>query len=176
MSSSLKAFFNVTIGFLPLILLWSIEGKIGLVLGFVCVLMLLIKGIINKNIGIMSRVLLAYFSISNIIYFYLNIDSVLQHKYLTSYIVLALTGFISIMLGKPYTMYEARSGYDKEFGKSPLFIEVNILITKIWTVIYLINVMIQLTGHNIMTVVIMNMILVIGIILSITIPGAFPEV
>ena len=90
------------------------------------------KGVckINKNIGIMSRVLLAYFTISNIFYFYLNIDSILQYKYLSSYIVLALTGFISCSFGKPYTMYEARSVYGKEFWNSSLFIEVNILITK----------------------------------------------
>jgi Na+-transporting NADH:ubiquinone oxidoreductase subunit NqrB len=137
---------------------------------------LLIKDIINKNIGIMSRVLLVYFTISNIFYFYLKMDSVIQYKYLTSYVVLALTGFISIRLGRPYTMYEARSGYSKEFGKSSLFIEVNVVITKIWATIYLINAIIELAGHNIMTIIIMNGLVIIGIILSIIIPGALPEV
>lgn len=176
MSSNLKAFFNVTLSFLPLIFLWSISSKLGLVLGFVSVLMLLIKEIINKNVGIMSRVLLAYFIISMICYFYLKMDFVIQYKYLTSYIVLALTGFISIMLKKPYTMYEARSGYSKDFGNSPLFIEVNTVITKIWATIYLINAIIELAGHNIMTVIIMNSLVIIGMILSIMIPGSFPEV
>lgn len=176
MSSNLKAFLNVTLGFLPLILLWSISSKLVLVLGFASVLMLLIKEIINKNIGIMSRVLLVYFTISNIFYFYLKIESVLQYKYLTSYVVLALTGFISIMLRKPYTMYEARSGYSKDFGASPLFIEVNAVITKIWAIIYLINAIIESTGHNILNIIIINSLVIIGIILSIVIPGSFPEV
>lgn len=176
MSSNLKAFFNVNLSFFPLILLWSISGKLALVLGFASVLMLLIKGIINKNIGIMVMVLFAYFIISNLFYFYFKMDSVISYKYLTSYVALALMGFISIMLGKPYTMYEARSGYSKEFGKSPLFIEVNTVITKIWATIYLINAIIELTGHNIMAIIIMNGLVIIGIILSIIIPGAFPEV
>ena len=42
--------------------------------------------------------------------------------------------------------------------------------------IYLINAIIELAGHNIMTVIIMNILVMIGIILSIMIPGAFPEV
>jgi Na+-transporting NADH:ubiquinone oxidoreductase subunit NqrB len=100
----------------------------------------------------------------------------MEYKYLTSYIVLALTGFISIMLGRPYTMYDARRGYEKEFGKSPLFIEVNIVITKIWAIIYLINAIIELSGHNIVTITIMNGLVILGIILSIIIPGALPEV
>lgn len=176
MSSSLKAFLNVTLGFLPLMFLWSISSNLCLVLGLASILMLFIREVINKNIGIMSRVLLVYFAISNILYFYLEISSVIQYKYLTSYVVLALTGFISIMLGRPYTMYDARRGYSKEFGKSHLFIEVNIVITKIWAVIYLINAIIELSGHNIMTVIIVNGLVIIAIILSIIIPGALPEV
>jgi hypothetical protein len=175
MDSSLKAFINVTLSFLPLILLWSISNESALILGTGAVVVLFIREIINKNIGIMSRVLLAYFVISNIVYFYLNIDSILQYKYLSSYIVLALTGFISCSFGKPYTMYEARSGYGKEFWNSPLFIEVNILITKIWATIYLINVIIELTGHSIMKVAIMNTFVVMGTIVSIMIPGLMPE-
>lgn len=176
MRSSIKAFINVNLSFLPLILLWSIPNKMGIVLGFVSVLFIFIKEIINKNIGIMSRVLLAYFIISNIFYFIFHIEVIIQYKYLSSYLVLALMGFISILLKKPYTMYEARSGYDKEFWNSPLFIEVNIVITKIWATIYLINGIIELVGHSIITVLIMNGLVVVGIILSIMIPTALPEV
>lgn len=175
MNSGLKAFINVTLSFLPLILLWSISDEFALILGTGAVGVLLIKEIINKNLGIMSRVLLAYFIVSNILYFYINIDSILQYKYLSSYMVLALTGFISCSFGKPYTMYEARSGYGKEFWNSPLFIEVNILITKIWATIYLINVIIELTGHSVMKVAIMNVFVVVGTVVSIMIPGLMPE-
>ncbi|OOM78643.1 hypothetical protein [Clostridium sp. BL-8] len=176
MRSNLKAFFNVNLSFVPLIFLWSISSQFGIALGFISVIVLLIKEVINKNVGIMSRVLFVYFIIFNICYFCFKIDSVIQYKYLTSYIVLALMGFISIMFGKPYTMYEARSGYDKEFGKSSLFIEVNVVITKIWAVIYLINAIIELAGHNVITIIIMNGLVIIGIILSVVIPSAFPEV
>lgn len=175
MNSGLKGFLNTTLGFLPLILLWSVSGELAIVLGLASVFILLIKEIINKHLGIMSRVLLVYFIISNIIYFYLNIDLVLQYKYLSSYVILALMGFVSIMLGKPYTMYEASNGYKKEFETSPLFIEVNILITKIWAVIYLINAIIELMGHNFVTVIIMNMLVGVGIVLSIMIPALLPE-
>ena len=123
----------------------------------------------------MSVVLLAYFAISNILFFYFKMDVVIQYRYLTSYIVLALMGFISIGLERPYTMYEAKSGYREDFGESPLFIEVNSLITKIWATIYLVNAIIELLGHNTSTVIIMNILVAVGVALSIIIPGLLPE-
>ncbi|APM37863.1 hypothetical protein [Clostridium kluyveri] len=175
MINSLKASLNVTLGFLPLILLWSMSSKLGLILGLGSIAILFIKNVMNKNMGIMSCVLLVYFITSNILYFYFQMDFVVGYKYLTSYITLGLMGLISIIISKPYTMYEAKSGYKKGFGKSPLFIEVNILITKIWTTIYLINAIIELTGHNTITIIIINMLIILGIALSIIIPGLLPE-
>ncbi|WML37293.1 hypothetical protein [Clostridium sp. OS1-26] len=175
MVSSLKACFNVTFGFIPLIFLWSISNKWGIVLGLVSISILFIRNLMNKNIGIMSVVLLAYFAISNVLYFYFKIDVVIQYRYLTSYVVLALMGFISTRLGKPYTMYEAKSGYGEDFGESPLFIEVNSLITKIWATIYLVNAIIELLGHNTNTVIVMNILVSVGVALSIIIPGLLPE-
>ncbi|MBI6875577.1 hypothetical protein [Clostridium aciditolerans] len=175
MSNSLKACLNVTFGFVPLIFLWSISNKIGIVLGLISILILFIKNVINKNMGIISVVLLVYFVISNILYFYFKMDSVIQYRYLTSYIVLALMGFISTRLGKPYTMYEAKSGYREDFGESPLFIEVNSIITKIWATIYLVNAIIELLGHNTTTVIIMNILVIVGVALSTIIPGLLPE-
>lgn len=175
MANSLKACFNVTFGFVPLIFLWSISNKLGIILGLVSILILFIRNLINKNIGIMATVLLIYFAISNILYFYFKIDIVIQYRYLTSYIVLALMGFISTRLGRPYTMYEAKSGYREDFGESPLFIEVNSLITKIWATIYLVNAIIELLGHNTTTIIIMNILVIVGVALSIIIPGLLPE-
>ncbi|BAH05518.1 hypothetical protein [Clostridium kluyveri] len=175
MVNSLKASLNVTLGFVPLILLWSISNKLGLILGLVSIVILFIKNVINKNIGIMSCVLLVYFITSNILYFYFQMNFIVEYRYLTSYITLGLMGFISIMIKKPYTMYEAKSGYKKGFGESPLFIEVNILITKIWTTIYLVNAIIELTTHNTITIIVINILIVLGIALSIIIPGLLPE-
>ncbi|MFL0194036.1 hypothetical protein ACJDU8_00305 [Clostridium sp. WILCCON 0269] len=175
MGNSLKASLNVTLGFMPLIFLWSLSNELGLILGLGSIVILFIKNVMNKNIGIMSCVLLVYFITSNILYFYFQMDLIVEYRYLTSYIILGLMGFISIMIKKPYTMYEAKSGYKKDFGESPLFIEVNVLITKIWTTIYLINAIIELTTHNTITVIVINILIVLGIALSIIIPGLLPE-
>lgn len=113
MINSLKASLNVTLGFLPLILLWSMSSKLGLILGLGSIAILFIKNVMNKNMGIMSCVLLVYFITSNILYFYFQMDFVVGYKYLTSYITLGLMGLISIIISKPYTMYEAKSGYKK---------------------------------------------------------------
>lgn len=176
MIKSLKATINVSLSFFPLIFLWSISNKFGLILGLVCVLILFIKNIINKNLGVMTTVLLVYFVISNILYFYFKMDFILENRHLISYIVLCCMGFTSVILKKPYTMYEARSSYGKDFGKSPLFIEVNSLITKLWSIIYLINAFLELLGHNTSIIIIANIIIVLGITVSIMIPAALPEV
>ena len=68
MVNSLKASLNVTLGFVPLIFLWSISNKLGLILGLGSIVILFIKNVINKNMGIMSCVLLVYFITSNILW------------------------------------------------------------------------------------------------------------
>lgn len=58
MGSSLKAFLNVTLGFLPLMFLWSISSNLCLVLGLASILMLFIREVINKNIGIILSIII----------------------------------------------------------------------------------------------------------------------
>jgi hypothetical protein len=79
------------------------------------------------------------------------------------------------MLGKPYTMYEARSGYSKEFGRTPLFVKINIVITKMWVVIYSINVIMKLVVESSVNIMIMSIVIELGILPLIIISGAFPE-
>jgi hypothetical protein len=175
MPSEVKAFLSVFTGFVPLILLWSIPNHYALVLGTAMILILLAKSIIMKNIGILTIVLTIFFLTSSVLYFYCHLSVVLDHKALISYILLALTGFITAAIGKPYTMYDARVGYPKSFWGSPLFIEVNVLITRIWAVIYLINTVIMLLlGNSILALVLSNSIIAVGIISSIAIPKLMP--
>ena len=175
MPSEVKAFLSVFTGFVPLILLWSIPNHYALVLGTAMILVLLTKDFIKKNTGILRIVLTVFFLTSSVLYFYCNLSIVLDHKTLSSFILLALTGFITDAIGKPYTMYDARAGYHKSFWGSPLFIEVNILITRIWAVIYLINTVIMLSfGNGVLALILSNAIIAVGIISSMAIPQLMP--
>jgi len=175
MPSEIKAFLSVFTGFLPLILLWSIPNHYAIILGTAMVLILLINDIIMKNTGILRIVLTVFFLTASVLYFYCQLSIILEQKTLISFILLTLTGFITAAIGKPYTMYDARAGYHKSFWGSPLFIEVNILITRIWAVIYLINTVILLSlGNSFLALVLSNAIIVVGIISSIAIPQLMP--
>jgi hypothetical protein len=175
MPSEIKAFLSVFTGFVPLILLWSIPNHYALILGTATIMVLLIKDIIMKNTGILRIVLTVFFLTSSVLYFYYQLSVILEHKTLISFILLTLTGFITAAIGKPYTMYDARAGYHKSFWGSPLFIEVNILITRIWAVIYLINTVILLSlGNGFLALVLSNAIIAVGIISSLAIPQLMP--
>ncbi len=124
----------------------------------------------------MTIVLTAYFLVSDMLYFYYNLPAILEQKALFSYVLLFLTGFVTAALRKPYTMYDARAAYDKSFKDSPLFIEVNILITRIWASIYLINSLLVLTaGYGALAIVLSNTLVAVGIVCSILIPNLMPE-
>ncbi len=81
----------------------------------------------------------------------------------------------SVYIDKPYTIYEARKSYSKSFESSTLFLEVNLLITKIWGSVYFISALIRLLSEDVLAVVVIQCLIAIGIILSISIPNYMPE-
>lgn len=138
MKKGFKITLRATLDFIPLILHWSISNNMGLVLGGVVALLVVILKVIKKELGLMNKVVGLYFIIVNILYFYFQIDVVFQKRHLISYMVLAAMSFISILLYRPFTMDASKGAYET-IEDSPLFIEMNILITKIFGVVYTIN-------------------------------------
>jgi hypothetical protein len=110
------------------------------------------------------------------LYFYYHIPAVLEYKSLISYALLSLAGFVTAAFRKPYTMYNARAAYDEGFGESSLFVEVNILITRIWAGIYLLNTLLfTFVVNRPVAIIAANALVVMGIVCSIIIPDAMPE-
>lgn len=175
MPDSLKATLNATLNFLPLMLLWGISNQHAFWAALAAASGLILLNIVRKSFNIKPIVLFLYLGLSVILYHYLKIDFVLSQKQLISSLVLGSMGLISILLNKPYTMYFAQSSYDKAFAKSPLFIEVNILITKIWTAVHFINAVMEAFNHSTYTVVITNLLVAIGIASSIMIPSMLSD-
>lgn len=163
-----------TLTFVPLILHWNMNNEYSLILPLGVSLVLLAKNLIKKDYGVMAITLSGYFIIVNILYFKFGVDIVLQKKMVISYVVLSIMAFISIKLYKPFTMDGAKGAYEKGFGQSPLFIEVNILISKIWGVTFLIS-GIALLSENFIVGIINNVCMFIAILLSTAIPKLLPE-
>lgn len=163
-----------TLTFLPMIIHWNLSNIYCITIPLAISLINLLIGYIKKDYGVMAITLTVYLGLVNILYFIFEIDFMLENKLVLSYIVLALMGWVSIKIYRPFTMDGAKGAYEKEFHKSPLFIEVNILISKIWSVSFLLNAISEIFKNPI-TSTITNIYAVIAIVLSAGIPKLLPE-
>jgi uncharacterized membrane protein len=55
------------------------------------------------------------------------------------YAVLAVVTLGSILAGVPFTLQYAREMVDKKLWENPFFIRINVLITGVWTGVFLVN-------------------------------------
>ncbi|MCT4507395.1 MAG: hypothetical protein N4A48_01305 [Tepidibacter sp.] len=176
MSKGLRVFFIVSSGFLPMMLHWSISSSLGLILGSIALVCILIKEVFEKNISLMTKTLTVYFLISNILYFIFDINKVIINRHLYTYILLGTMSLYSLIIRKPFTMDGAKNGYEKGFDISPLFIEVNMLISTIWCTTYIINSIFRFIGNGPIFIILPNILIIIAIACSITIPNLMPDV
>ncbi|WFD11499.1 hypothetical protein [Tepidibacter hydrothermalis] len=175
MSKGLRVFFMVSVGFIPMVLHWSISSSLGLILGSFVLVALLIKESFKKNISLMTKTLTLYFLIANVLYFIFDINQVIINRHLYTYISLGTMSLYSLIIRKPFTMDGAKSGYKKGFESSPLFIEVNMLISTIWCATYIISSILRFIGDNLLFVVIPNILISVAIACSIIIPNLMPD-
>lgn len=175
MSVGSKIALSTTLKFIPLILYWSITSEWGMILGAAISVLILSTEIATRKHSLLSMFTTAYLLLVNSLYFGFGQHYLFDKRHLISYLALAVFGLISVILDKPYTMYEARKSYADEFGVSHLFIEVNILITKIWIITYTLAAIIRTLGENSFVVIIPNILIAVAIFLSIKIPNLMPE-
>ncbi len=136
---------------------------------------ILIKDLWFSEITPMNLYLSLYFVVVNLLYFALSVQWVFNFRHVLSYLALGIFAWGSVYIDKPYTIYEARKSYSKSFESSTLFLEVNLLITKIWGSVYFISALIRLLSEDVLAVVVIQCLIAIGIILSISIPNYMPE-
>lgn len=164
---------NAMIDFIPLIIMWSVGGANGLNWGIIIsIIVVLIRGL-NKNLGIMTIVVLVYFIISNIGYEYFDIEILKVESTLISYIVLSIMCFTSILADRPFTMYVSKDSYSSIYN-TPLFIEMNKLISAVFGVCYVINAILSFLDIPFRGIL-SPWITVMAIVASIVLPGFMPE-
>ncbi|MCT4619935.1 MAG: hypothetical protein N4A62_11175 [Marinisporobacter sp.] len=138
MKKGLKITLRAIVDFIPLIIHWSIPSDRGLIIGGSVALLVVISKGIKKELGLMTKVVAVYFILINIFYFYLGMNIFFDKRHLISYGVLATMSFWSILCYRPFTMDASKKAY-ASIKDSSLFIEMNIIITKIFGVVYSIN-------------------------------------
>ena len=162
------------ISFIPWIVYWvlsGIEEPIGIVLGLVLSLILLTPQIIKKEINIFDSASFLYFSIALIGWYILNIDAFIEMSGFLGYFTMFLLAVVSVIIKRPYTLQVSKRDYPREYWDKPEFIKVNTLITMLWALIYISNAFLFQYSPKPLNVIITNILIVIGIILSIILPG-----
>jgi uncharacterized membrane protein len=69
----------------------------------------------------------------------LSMDWIIQYMGVLIYAALASVTFGSILVGRPFTLQYAREMVDESLWDNPRFIRVNILMTSVWGVVFLVN-------------------------------------
>ncbi len=169
------AFLGVTLFLSPFLLLWSLPGPAALVLGTLVSLLLLLRSLLKKETDLLTVMTALYFLLSSVLYFHQGLVAVLEMKAVSSFTLLAFVGYLSAGMGRPYTLQGAGRGYNREFRDSPLFIEVNKLITRIWATIYLANALIlYVLEEGFLPWILGGFLILSGIIASWLIPALLP--
>ena len=177
-SRKIPGMVYIFVSFIPWIAYWILCGMrspIGIVVGLMFTFVLLFPQIIRKNLNIMDIASFAYFSVAFFGWYILNIGIFVVMSGFLGYFVLLLMATISLVIGKPYTLQVSKRDYPEVYWDNPFFIRINALITLVWAVIYLVNALLFIVLPNLLNVVLSNAIIVLGIILSIIIPGNIPS-
>jgi hypothetical protein len=94
----------------------------------------------TREIGVLQAAGIAFFGVLSVLALVLNpadLQWVEDRAQLLSSLVLTVVAGGSLAVGRPFTEYYARQAVPREHWSSPLFKRVNVVITAVWTVTFL---------------------------------------
>jgi hypothetical protein len=92
---------------------------------------------------------------------------------MVSYLILGLICSISVLINRPYTMYLSKGEY-QEISDSPLFIEMNVILSNIFAGVYYICFLVYLFAIP-MKGVLIPFFIFLGVLATFILPKMMPE-
>jgi intracellular septation protein A len=95
-----------------------------------------------REVGLLDAVSIVFFGVLALLALVLDRDGLIwveDRAQLLSSAALFLVSAASLAVRRPFTEYYARRSVPKEYWTSPLFRRVNVAITAVWTVVFLLN-------------------------------------
>lgn len=127
---------NFILGFLPWILFFSFNGwgKYGLEIGTIASIgsIVIFDRRALKGKHVLSWGTLLFFIFMLIFGVFMHHPWVVKNAYWFSTLVLAGIMLVSVLIRKPFSMVYARENCPEEYWDSPIFFEVNVLISLCW--------------------------------------------
>ena len=175
MSKGLIIVLKTSLGFAPLMLFWSIDSFMGILLGLGGIMVKLLLEIKNRNITMITKTITIYFAILMLAYYVYDTETVLSIRHMLSYAILGLMAIFSILINKPFTMDESRSSYPSYVIEHPEFIRVNKIITFVWALVYIGSLVARLISATGLVGNLPTGFIIIGMILSVILPDVLPR-
>jgi len=173
----IPSMFYMFVSFIPWIVYWMLSGM-GIVLGVVVPLLisllLIIPQIRQQDFNLIDLTSVLYFSIATVGTFILNLKIFVESSVFLGHSVLFLMALFSLIIKQPYTLQVSKRDYPETYWKEKLFLDINNLITAVWAIIFLLNAILFLLLVKPFTVVLSNILIALGMTLSIIIPLKAP--
>ncbi len=167
----------ILISFIPWIIYWiscGMGNNLGIIIAFVISLIFIISQVHKKDFNLMDIASISYFGIAIIGTFIFNLNIFVEHSGFIGYLILFLMALISIIVKQPYTFQISKKDYPEIYWKHKIFLDINNVITGVWVIIFIVNAGIFLFLDVPLTIIISNILIILGIIFSIIFPLKAP--
>jgi len=130
-------------GFIPLIIYGILAGpstrsvEVALIVSLVALAVVAYNDLVNRFILAWATIFVFGFSLIAIGVF--NGTVLIPYMGIFIYLTLATVSFGSIIIGMPFTLQYARRMVDKALWEHPRFRHVNVFMTTVWGLVFLIN-------------------------------------
>ena len=171
--SKVPGMIFILISFIPWILYWILCGlnlRVGVLISLVITTILIMNQVRLREFNPMDLTSLIYFTVASMGTYIFNLDIFVERPYFLGYLALSIMALISIAIRKPFTFQVSKRDYPEIYRRERTFLLVNNAISGIWSIIFLLNSIISIILSNSYTRVTSNILIAIGVILSIFLP------
>lgn len=163
----------ILISFIPWINYWILCGKgnkFGIIISLIISLFLILPEIYKREFNLMDLASVFYFTTAFIATYLLKVNIFVEKSGSLGYFGLFLMATISLILKNPFTFQVSKRDYPEIYLKEKSFIMINNVITAVWAFLFLINSIIFLLADSPLSVILSNILIVLGILFSIFFP------
>ncbi|HVP95064.1 MAG TPA: hypothetical protein VMS89_07840 [Methanoregulaceae archaeon] len=167
-------------GFIPLIIYGILAGQsarsveVALVVSLIAEVAFCYHDLVNRFILAWATLFMFSFALIGIGAF--NVTLFIPYMGILIYLTLVSVSFGSIIFGTPFTLQYARRMVDKSLREHPLFRNVNVFMTAVWGVVFLINLAVSgvalvLPGYAMVCQILTWIFLICGVVFTVIYPG-----
>jgi len=168
----------VSLSFIPWIIYWVLSGMsstLAIIIPLAVTFAFVSFRAIRKRYNIMDIFSFIYFIAAAIVTFFTDSMFFMERSGSLGYIVLFVMAVFSLVIGRPYTIEGVKNDYPQSFWKNPMFTTINTVITVIWAIIFIVNSVLFVILNQPLPIITTNILIGLGVILSIVIPKTMPN-